>query len=113
MEAFQILEDINEIIKVRKASLKTHIKSIYFENLAILFKKSNYWHYHAYAYFNYYITHLNKPKITIEEKQSIADKLILSVLCIPPSTLESNQSKESHDKICSMMIISNKIPEKK
>ena len=100
-------------MKVRKGTVKNNVKSLYFENLSLLFKKSNYWHYHAYAYFNYYITYLNKPRITAEEKTKIADKLLLSVLCIPPSTLESNQSKESRDKICSMMISSTKIPDKK
>ena len=112
-EAFQIFEDINELMRVRKGPLKSQIKSVYFYNLALLFKKSNYWHYHAYAFFNYYIYYLNKPKITSEEKRKISDKLLLSVLCIPPSTLESNQSKESQDKIGSMMISSTKIPNKK
>ncbi len=37
---------------------------------------------------------------------------MLSVLCIPPVTLESNQSKESQLKISSMMISSTKIPNK-
>lgn len=42
----------------------------------------------------------------------MADKLILSILCIPPSTLESSQSKESQLKIASMMISGNKISDK-
>ena len=101
------------MIRVRRGPLKSSIKTIYFENLSKVFRKSNYWHYHAYAYFNYYNIYLRKPKLTPDEKRQMADKLLLSVLCIPPSTLESRQSKESQDKICSMMITSTNIPEKK
>lgn len=68
---------------------------MYYLNLALLFKKSNYWHYHAFAYYNYYTAFLTNPKITVEEKRSISDKLLLAVLCIPPATIESHQSKES------------------
>lgn len=68
-EAFQVLEDINNLMKVRRAPLKNSLRCQYFENLAILFKKSNYWHYHAFAYYNYYLAYLTKPKITAEEKR--------------------------------------------
>lgn len=111
-EAFQVLEDINEIMKVRKGSVKNSIKCSYFDKLALLFKKSSYWHYHAYAFYNYYSIYITKSKLTAEEKRKLSDKLILSVLCIPPSTLESHQSKESQEKIGSMMISSVRIPEK-
>lgn len=65
-ESFQILEDINNIIKVRKAPLKNSLKCQYFESLALLFSKNNFWHYHAFAYMNYYNAYMTKPKITPE-----------------------------------------------
>lgn len=65
-EAFQTLEDINNIMKVRKAPLKNSLKCQFFENLALLFSKNRFWHYHAFAFYNYYIAYLTKPKITIE-----------------------------------------------
>lgn len=100
-------------MKVRKGPVKNLLKCAYFEKLALIFKKSNYWHYHSYAFYNYYSIYITKSKLPTAEKVKIADKLILSVLCIPPSTLESYQSKESQQKIASMMIACNKIPEKK
>lgn len=71
------------------------MKCSYFEKLALLFKKSNYWHYHAYALYNYYCIYITKSSLSAAEKRKLSDKLILSILCIPPSTLESHQSKES------------------
>ena len=61
------MEDINELMRVRKGTVRNSIKSVYFENLALLFMKSNYWHYHAYAFLNYYMLNMNKPKITKED----------------------------------------------
>jgi hypothetical protein len=80
--------------------------------LTIIFKKSNYWYYHAYAFFNYYFIYITKSKLSAADRVRMADRLILSVLCIPPSTIESNQSKESKSKIAAMMISGNKIPSK-
>lgn len=51
-------------MKVRKGPLKNSIKCAYFENLATIFKKSNYWHYHAYAFYNYYSIYITKSKLT-------------------------------------------------
>jgi translation initiation factor 3 subunit A len=92
-EAFQALEDIKNIMKVRRAPIKNSLKCQYFENLALLFKKNSFWHYHSFAYYNYYNSYLTKPKITVEEKQALADKLLLAILAIPAVPLESTQSK--------------------
>lgn len=91
-EAFQLLEDINDIMKVRKGPVRNLIKCEYFEKLTLIFKKSNYWHYHATALYNYYSIYMTKSKLSAAEKTKLSDKLILSVLCIPPSTIEKNQS---------------------
>jgi hypothetical protein len=80
--------------------------------LALLFSKNNFWHYHAFAYYNYYTSYLTKPKITLEEKQGLADRLLLAILAIPTVTLESQQSKEIQDKVSAMMISSTKVPER-
>jgi hypothetical protein len=52
------------------------------------------------------------PKLTAKEKKDLSDELLLSILSIPPVTLESAQSKESQQKISSMMISSTKLPSK-
>lgn len=112
-ESFQVLEDINSLMRVRKGALKSNIRYKYFENLALLFKKSNYWHYHAFAFYNKFQAAQKNPKLTAKERKELSDELLLSVLCIPSVTLESNQSRESQQKISSMMISSTKIPSKK
>lgn len=74
-------------MRVRKGPVKNSLKYVYFEKLALIFKKSNYWHYHAFAFYNYYSILLTKTKLPVGQKTKAADKLILSVLCIPPSTM--------------------------
>ena len=109
-ESFQVLEDVSAIMRVRKAPLKNSLKCQYYESLALLFSKNNFWHYHAFAYYNYYVAYLTKPKITQEEKQKLSDKLLLSILAIPQVTLERSQSKDIQEKVCSMITLSGKIP---
>lgn len=65
-EAFQALEDIKEIMKVRKGPVKNALKCAYFEKLALIFKKSNYWHYHAFAFYNYFSIFITKSKLPVE-----------------------------------------------
>lgn len=62
----------------------------YYNNLARLFRKSNYWNYHAFAYFNYYNTYRKNPKITDQQIQSSTDYLLLSVMCIPPFLIQKS-----------------------
>ena len=92
-ESFQVLEDINTIMRVRKVPLKNSLRCQYFENLALLFSKNHFWHFHAFAYYNYYVSYLTKPKITSDEKQNLSDRLLLSILAIPTVSKESQQSK--------------------
>lgn len=103
---------MNNIIKVRKAPLKNSLKCQYFESLALLFSKNNFWHYHAFAYLNFYNAYMTKPKITPEEKARLSDKLLLSILAIPQVNIEKSQPKEIKEKVCSMIIPSGKIPDK-
>lgn len=111
-ESFLVLEDINTLMKVRRAPLKNSLRCQYFENLALLFGKNQFWHYHAFAFFNFYLAYLTKPKITPEEKLSLSDRLLLSILVIPAVTVESQQSKEIQEKLSGMMISSIKVPQR-
>ena len=69
-EAFTVLEDINTLMRVRKAPLKNSLRCQYFESLALIFSKNQFWHYQAFAYYNYYSGFLTKPKTTPEERQA-------------------------------------------
>lgn len=86
-EAFQVLEDINTLIKVRKTALKNSLRCQYFESLTLIFKKNCFWHYHAFALYNYYNAYITKPKITANEKKDLADALLLAILAVPTVTL--------------------------
>ena len=99
-------------MNIRKGVVKNSVKCTYYENLALVFKKSRYWHYHAFAFYCYYERYMTNPKITAEQKQSSADKLLLSIMCIPPVTLESRQNRGSQERIAGMLTSSNKIPTK-
>ena len=81
-------------MRVRRAPLKNSLRCQYYENLALLLSKNSFWHYHAFAFYNYYLAYLTKPKITPEEKMHLSDRLLLSILVIPAVTVESQQSKE-------------------
>lgn len=78
--------------------------------MALLFSRNSFWHYHAFAYYNYYLSYLTKPKITAEEKLNLSNRLLLSILVIPAVTSESQQSKEIQEKLSGMMINSVKVP---
>lgn len=53
-------------MKIRKGVVKNNTRCQYYENLAFLFKKSNYWHYHAFAYLCFYQIYITKSKISAE-----------------------------------------------
>jgi hypothetical protein len=74
-------------MRVKKGPVKNILKSTYFQKLAFFWANAKCWHYHAYAFFNYYSIYITKSKLAATDKIKMADKLILSVLCIPPSSL--------------------------
>jgi translation initiation factor 3 subunit A len=92
-ESFQVLEDINSLMKARKGTVKKSTIARYYFNLSKLFKKSNYWNYHAFTYFNYYETYRRNPNLKHEDINNMTDELLLSVMCIPPFSIERNQNE--------------------
>ena len=109
-EGFQVLEDINTLIRVRKAPLKNSLKCQYFECLAATFRQNCLWHYHACALYNHYLAFITKPKLTAADKQGMANQLLLAILAVPAKAPENNNSREIQEKISSMMISSSKMP---
>jgi translation initiation factor 3 subunit A len=72
-ESFQILEDINLLMRARKGVVKKPTLSRYYYNLARLFRKSSYWNYHAFTYFNYYNLYRRNPSLTAKDINLMTD----------------------------------------
>lgn len=90
--SFEIIEDINELMNIRKGVIKKQTYYKYYLNLSKLFKRSGYWNYYAFTYFSYYNIYSRNPKIDIKELQEITDHLLLSILNIPAFPIESLQT---------------------
>lgn len=109
-EAFKICEDMNAIIKVRKTSLKPKFLSNYFENLAKVFWNSEYYLYHANAFYSHYTIYKKFSKANSGEISSKTSLLVLSVLSIPPFTIENEQKEENRVKIANLLSSSGTLP---
>jgi hypothetical protein len=99
-------------LNIRKGVIKRSTQSKYYLYLSKLFKKSGYWNYYAFAYFNYYNIYSRNPKIDPQELQSITDDLLLSVLSIPAFSVEDTQNISNQKKISNLMVMVNKVPTK-
>lgn len=111
-DAFQILEDINQLMSFRTVATKKSTLMKYFYYLSLLFKKSNYSHYYAVSFY-YHFDHFRK----IEKKDNPeiprkVDELVLAVISIFPEN-ERLQSEENKAKIVSLITSANIIPSKK
>lgn len=81
------------LMKVRKGTVKKRTRARYYHNLSKLFKKSNYWNYHAFTYFTYYNTNRFNPDLKEQDINHMTDELLLAVMCIPPFSIERNQNE--------------------
>lgn len=111
-EAFKICEDMNAIIKVRKTSLKPKFLSNYFENLAKVFWNSEYYLYHANAFYSHYTIYKKFSKANTAEITSKTSLLVLSILSIPPFTIENEQKEENRVKIANLLSSSGTLPKR-
>lgn len=112
-EAIKILEDIHNIMMNRRAAVKPKILSDYFENLAKMFWKSEFYHYHAVAYFNHYTLIRTKQKnIKTEELEQKSCAFVLSVLSIPPLQNENLQSEDAKSRAIALLSSESTVPSK-
>lgn len=111
-DAFQILEDINLLIKLRSMKIKRAVLEKYFLYLAILFQKSNYSHYYAVSFYHHYeIYRRSDRRKNPEAMTAKTDDLILAVLSIFPEN-EKLQSESSKAKIVALITSSSGLPSK-
>lgn len=108
--SFEIIEDINELMNIRKGIIKKQTYYKYFLNLSKLFLKSGYLNYYAFTYFSYYNIYSRNPKISPKELQEITNHLLLSILSIPSFPIENSQTPESQKKILGLLSMTNKVP---
>jgi translation initiation factor 3 subunit A len=103
-EALKTLEDINFILQKRGAPVKSKHLADYFENLAKMFWKSEFYLYHTVAYFHHYSLITTKQKsITPEEVKQKSTLLVLAILAIPPLLYESLQTEDAKTKTIGLL----------
>lgn len=115
-ESLRILEDINNIMKFRKGSppVKPKMLSDYFENLAKMFWKSEFFHYHAVAYFNHFnLLRTRSKNLAAEDLAAKASNFVLSVIVIPPLMNEQYQSEDAKAKAISLISSESTVPSRK
>ena len=111
-EAFKICEDMNAIIKVRRSVIKPKFLSNYFENLAKVFWNSEYYLYHANAFYSHYTIYKRYSKANSSEISAKTSLLVLSILSIPPFTIENEQKEENRAKIANLLSSSGTLPKR-
>lgn len=111
-EAFKICEDMNFLIKIRRGFLKPKFLSDYFENLAKVFWNSEYYLYHANAFFLHYTLYKRYSKANSSDISNKTNLLVLSVLSIPPFTIENEQKEENRAKIANLLSSSGTLPKR-
>ncbi len=78
-----------------------------------MFWKSEFYLYHAIAYFNHYSLLKTKHKLlTTEELAQKSSNFVLSVLSIPPLTNEQYQSDDARNKAISLISSESNVPNK-
>lgn len=111
-EAFKICEDMNSLIKIRRGVLKPKFLSDYFENMAKVFWNSEYYLYHANAFFSHYTIYKKFSKASSQEILNKTNLLVLSILSIPPFTIENEQKEENRVKIANLLSSSGTLPKR-
>lgn len=111
-EAIRALEDINKIMQRSERAIKPKILSEYFENLSKMFWKSEFYLYHAHAFFSHFSLCKSKSRLSAEELTAKSSYLILSVLSIPPIQAEQDQSDDARDKALALLSSASTSPSK-
>lgn len=113
--AFAQLEDISILLNLRKVTtpVKMRMLSTYYLQLSKIFWNSRYYSYHSFFLYNHILVYRTNPSATTEEIRLLVDELLLGIMSIPPSSLESQQNEESRNKIAQLQKSSNKLIPKK
>jgi len=103
-EAIKTLQDINHIMQKKGSQVKPKVLYDYFDNLAKMFWKSEFYLYSAIAYFNHYVLLKGRLRtMTTEEITHKSNTFILSVLCIPPLLNEDRQTEDAKLSAASLL----------
>ena len=84
IEGLRTVEDIYSIIQIGKKTPKSKLMVSYYEKLTRIFLVSENYLFHAYAWYKYYTLSCECRKdMKPEEKQAMANAVLLSAMCIP------------------------------
>jgi len=84
-QGFSIVEDIHSLMERTQVFPKVHLMATYYEKLARIFFVSDNYLYHAYAWWRFYHYSAAQPKLTEDDKRTLATAVVLAALAIPPS----------------------------
>jgi len=85
-QGFGIVEDIHSLMERTQVLPKVHLMATYYEKLARIFFVSENYLYHAYAWWRFYYYSAAQPKLTEEDKRTLATAVVLAALAIPTSS---------------------------
>eukprot|EP00124_Ichthyophonus_hoferi_P005504 Ihof_evm1s816 gene=Ihof_evmTU1s816 len=91
-EAFRTIEDIHGLMGMSKKPPKPQMMATYFEQLALVFWKSDNYLFHAYSWHKlFWLTREQKKNLTAEEATQLATHCVLATLLIPVSAVQDNE----------------------
>lgn len=95
---------------MRKGYLQSRLLAEYFEKLSTIFWKSQYYLYHGFSFHSHYTLFKKYSKATDQAMQNITDKLVLSMLSIPPVSIENDLKADNQFKLCTLISSSGIVP---
>jgi translation initiation factor 3 subunit A len=116
-EAFRTVEDIHSIMHISpKKPPKSKVMANYYDKLIKIFWVSENYLFHAYAWLKFYaLSDSFNTRMTSEERQKMADSVVLAALCIPDTNNTADGSSSSSfieekaniDSVASATLIKN------
>ena len=90
-ESFRTVEDIYAIIQMSEKTPKPRLMVSYYEKLTRIFWVSKNHLFHAYSWFSFYcLGRDSKMPIEPEQKKFYASNILLSALCIAPTSVDDS-----------------------
>jgi translation initiation factor 3 subunit A len=109
-EGFRTVEDIHAIMHISPKAPKSKVMANYYDKLIKIFWVSENYLFHAYAWLKFYaLSDSFNTRMTSEERQSMADSVVLAALSIPDNSIDANliEDKANIDSVASANLLKN------